>query len=144
MTTDALYVDAAAMFMVKEPERFDVMVTTNMFGDILTDLGAMLQGGMGAAASANIHPGQVSLFEPVHGSAPDIAGKGIANPAATVLAVGMMLDFLGQAEAAATIETAVRRVVADGRLPGFGSDTGLSTGQIGDLIAGEISGGPKS
>lgn len=138
VTTDALYVDAAAMFMIKEPERFDVMVTTNMFGDILTDLGAMLQGGMGAAASANIHPGQVSLFEPIHGSAPDIAGKGIANPTATALAVGLMLEFLGEVQAGQSIETVVRELLADGRLPGLGSDTGLSTGAIGDLIAGAV------
>ncbi|MDZ4804053.1 MAG: 3-isopropylmalate dehydrogenase [Candidatus Eisenbacteria bacterium] len=141
VATDALYVDAAAMFMVQAPERFDVMVTTNMFGDILTDLGAMLQGGMGSAASANIHPGRVSLFEPIHGSAPDIAGTGTANPTATVLAVGMMLDFLGQAAAGALIEETVRGVLTDGRLPGLDARTGLSTTEIGDLLAGEIVGG---
>jgi len=135
VTTDALYVDAAAMFMVQSPERFDVMVTTNMFGDILTDLGAMLQGGMGAAASGNIHPGRVSLFEPIHGSAPDIAGTGTANPTATVLAVGMMLEFLGQSESGRRIEEVVKGALTDGRLPGLDAKTGLSTGQIGDLLA---------
>jgi 3-isopropylmalate dehydrogenase len=140
VTTEALYVDAAAMFMVSQPERFDVMVTTNMFGDILTDLGAMLQGGMGAAASGNIHPGRVSLFEPIHGSAPDIAGKGIANPTATVLAVGMMLDFLGETAAAEAIEATVRSALTSGRLPGLGADTGLSTGDIGTLLAGGLTG----
>jgi 3-isopropylmalate dehydrogenase len=135
VATEALYVDAAAMFMVQSPERFDVMVTTNMFGDILTDLGAMLQGGMGAAASGNIHPGKVSLFEPIHGSAPDIAGTGTANPTATVLAVGMMLEFLGQPGAGRRIEEVVKGALTDGRLPGLDARTGLSTGQIGDLLA---------
>lgn len=141
VAADALYVDAAAMFMVKEPERFDVMVTTNMFGDILTDLGAMLQGGMGAAASANLHPGRVSLFEPIHGSAPDLAGKGIASPVATALAVGMMLDYLGEGDAGRRIESVVETLLRNGRLPGLGADTGLSTSAVGDLLAGEVAGG---
>ena len=93
-----LYVDVLAMELVRAPERFEVIVTNNLFGDIITDLGAQIQGGIGLAASGNIHPGQVSLFEPVHGSAPDIAGQGIANPLAAVLSGGMLLDFLGHPE----------------------------------------------
>jgi 3-isopropylmalate dehydrogenase len=92
---DHAYIDAACMWMVKNPEWFDVVVINNMFGDILTDLGAMVQGGMGIAASGNIHPGQVSMFEPIHGSAPKHKGKGVANPIAAIMAASMMLDFLG-------------------------------------------------
>jgi 3-isopropylmalate dehydrogenase len=132
---DAIYVDAAAMFMVSDPSRFDVMVTTNLFGDILTDLGAVLQGGMGSAASANLHPGSTSLFEPIHGSAPDIAGKGIASPIGAILATGMMLDYLGEAEAARGIEQVVRRLIADGRIRSLDARSGLSTEQTGDLVA---------
>ena len=99
VTTEYYHVDAACMHMVNQPERFDVMVTTNMFGDIVTDLGAMTQGGMGMAASANLNPTRTApMFEPVHGSAPDIAGPGIANPLATVITVKMMLDYLGEIE----------------------------------------------
>jgi len=90
-----LYVDVLCMEMVRKPERFSVIVTNNLFGDIVTDLGAQLQGGIGLAGSGNIHPGRVGLFEPVHGSAPDIAGLGIANPLASILTVGMMLSYLG-------------------------------------------------
>ncbi|MGA9993870.1 MAG: isocitrate/isopropylmalate family dehydrogenase, partial [Pyrinomonadaceae bacterium] len=90
-----LYVDAMAMFMVKDPAQFDVIVTNNLFGDILTDLGAALQGGLGLAASGNIHPGRVSLFEPVHGSAPPLAGKSQANPVGSILTAAMMLEYLG-------------------------------------------------
>ena len=90
-----LYVDVAAMEMVRAPERFDVVVTENLFGDILSDLGAGLQGGLGTAASGNIHPGRCSLFEPVHGSAPDLVGTGQANPMAAVLSAAMMLEHLG-------------------------------------------------
>ena len=92
-----LYVDVAAMEMVRAPERFDVLVTSNMFGDILTDLGAAIVGGLGLAASGNIHPGRCSLFEPVHGSAPDIAGKGVANPLGAISSMAMMLEHLGEA-----------------------------------------------
>ena len=99
ITTDHAYVDAACMWMIKNPEWFDVAVTTNLFGDIITDLGAMLQGGMGIAASGNIHPGRVSLFEPIHGSAPKYAGKGVASPVAAIMAGGMMLDYLGEKQA---------------------------------------------
>ena len=103
-----LYVDVLAMELVRAPERFDVIVTSNLFGDIITDLGAILQGGIGLAASGNIHPGKLSLFEPVHGSAPDIAGQGIANPIAAILSAGMMLTHLGRPELETRIQGAVQ------------------------------------
>jgi len=103
-----LFVDVLTMEMVRAPEQFDVIVTNNLFGDIVTDLGAQLQGGIGLAASGNIHPGQVSLFEPVHGSAPTIAGQGIANPLAAILSAGMLLEFLGHADQAKAVQNAVR------------------------------------
>ena len=109
-----LYVDAAAMQMVRKPETFDVVVANNMFGDILTDLGAALQGGLGLAASANLHPGRTSMFEPVHGSAPKYAGTGRANPMGALVTAALMLDELGHAEAAAAIEDAVRELVHHG------------------------------
>jgi len=108
-----LYVDTLNMELVRDPSQFGVIVTCNLFGDILSDLGAALQGGLGLAPSANIHPGQVSMFETVHGSAPDIAGKNVANPMAAVLTVGMMLDYLGHAEAAARIEGVVREAIRE-------------------------------
>ena len=110
-----LYVDVLAMWMALDPARFDVIVTNNLFGDIVTDLGAALQGGLGMAASGNIHPGRVSLFEPVHGSAPQFAGKNISNPIAAILTSAMMLDFLGFKDAANGIEHAVERAVRDGQ-----------------------------
>lgn len=106
------YVDAMAMFMVQNPAQYDVVVANNLFGDILTDLGAALQGGLGLAASGNIHPGQVSLFEPVHGSAPPLAGKNIANPIGSILTTGMMLEWLGHLEAGAAVERAVIDTIA--------------------------------
>ena len=108
------YVDAMAMFMVLEPSQYQVIVTNNLFGDILTDLGAAIQGGLGLAASGNIHPGRVSLFEPVHGSAPPLAGKGVANPIGAILTLAMMLDYLGYAEAGAAVESAVKNAVVEG------------------------------
>jgi 3-isopropylmalate dehydrogenase len=128
------YVDAACMWCVKNPEWFDTVVTSNMFGDILTDLAAMIQGGMGVAASGNLHPGRVSLFEPIHGSAPKYAGKNVANPLATVMAVQMMLDYLGETRAAARVEETVAGLLRSKRIPSVGSDSGLSTRQIGDLV----------
>jgi 3-isopropylmalate dehydrogenase len=108
---DHLYVDVLTMWMVLDPSRFDLIVANNLFGDIITDLGAGLQGGLGLAASGNIHPGKVSLFEPVHGSAPQFAGKNIANPIAAVLTGAMMLEYLGCSEAAAAVEAAVSKSV---------------------------------
>jgi 3-isopropylmalate dehydrogenase len=135
VTHDALYVDAATLHMIERPERFDVIVTTNLFGDIITDLGAALQGGMGAAASANINPGHTSMFEPIHGSAPDIAGKGIASPVAAIAAMGMLLDYVGEKRAAERISRAIRELVVSGRIPSLDAHSGLSTQQTGDLIA---------
>jgi 3-isopropylmalate dehydrogenase len=112
-----MYVDALAMDLIRRPERYEVIVTNNMFGDILTDLGAALTGGLGLAASGNINPGRVSLFEPVHGSAPDIAGKGIANPLAMCLTGSLMLEHLGHGDAAKALEAAVAHVVREGPLP---------------------------
>jgi 3-isopropylmalate dehydrogenase len=128
------YIDAATMWCVKNPEWFDTVVTSNMFGDILTDLAAMIQGGLGVAASGNLHPGRVSLFEPIHGSAPKHAGKGVANPIATIMAVSMMLEHLGEPRAAARIEDTVAGLLRSRRIPSLGSDSGLSTTQVGDLV----------
>ena len=127
------YVDAMAMFMVLDPAQYDVIVTNNLFGDILTDLGAALQGGLGLAASGNIHPGKVSLFEPVHGSAPKLAGKGVANPFGAILTLAMMLEYLGYPEAAKAIERAVRVAIFDHQTT---KDLGgnLSTEQAGEAI----------
>jgi len=116
VATDHAYIDAACMWMVKNPEWFDVVVTPNLFGDIITDLGAMVQGGMGIAASGNIHPGKVSMFEPIHGSAPKYRGKNSASPIATIEAVRMMLDHIGEDSAADRIGAAVRHVLETGRI----------------------------
>ncbi len=106
--SEALYVDMLAMDLVRRPERYRVIVTGNLFGDILSDLGSQLAGGLGLAPSGNIHPGRASLFEPVHGSAPDLAGKGLANPFAAILTAALMMRHLGHADAATSMETAVR------------------------------------
>jgi 3-isopropylmalate dehydrogenase len=127
------YVDAMAMFMVLDPAQYDVIVSNNLFGDILTDLGAAIQGGLGLAASGNIHPGRVSLFEPVHGSAPTIAGQGIANPVGAILTSAMMLEYLGHKEASETIEKAVSETIAhDETTRDLGGK--LSTEQVGAAI----------
>jgi 3-isopropylmalate dehydrogenase len=132
--TDYAHVDATTMWMVKNPEWFDVIVTPNMFGDIITDLGAMIQGGMGVAAGGNINPHGVSMFEPIGGSAPKYTGKGVINPIAAILAVQMMLDQLGEAEAAAAIERSV--VATIGRMKSMAAgQMGFSTSEVGDLVA---------
>ncbi len=128
------FVDAVAMWFVKKPEWYGVVVTPNMFGDILTDLAAMLQGGMGMAPGANINPDGVSMFEPIHGSAPKYAGKNVANPIAAILAGCMMLEQLGEEEAASKVEAAVAGVLAEGKhLP---HDLGgkASTSEVGDAV----------
>jgi len=132
-----MYVDALTMQMVKKPEQFEVIVTCNMFGDIVTDLGAQLQGGLGLAASGNIHPGQVSLFEPVHGSAPKYQGQNIADPMAALLTVGIMLDTLGYGETAVKIENAVKKAIDTGNTT---RDLGgnLGTDAVGDYVAAEL------
>src|SRR5213595_2637144 len=126
-----VFVDALTMQMVRAPEMFSVIVTNNMFGDIVTDLGAALQGGLGMAASGNIHPGRVSLFEPIHGSAPKYAGKDVANPIGAVLTAGMMLEYLGHPAEAATIERAVIAAIEAGQTT---HDIG---GSLGTKAAGE-------
>ena len=127
------YVDAMAMFMVLDPAQYDVIVSNNLFGDILTDLGAAIQGGLGLAASGNIHPGRVSLFEPVHGSAPAIAGQGIANPVGAILTSAMMLEYLGNGKASQAIEKAVREsILHDETTRDLGGT--LSTEQTGTAI----------
>jgi 3-isopropylmalate dehydrogenase len=115
---EAIYVDAASMWLVQHPERFDTIVTTNLFGDILTDLGAALVGGLGVSASGNIRPGETSVFEPIHGSAPKYAGQGVASPVAAIGAVALMLDHLGEREASVRIERAVAEGLRSGRIPG--------------------------
>jgi 3-isopropylmalate dehydrogenase len=118
-------VDALAMELVRDPGRFEVIVTNNLYGDILSDLGAGLVGGLGLAASANLHPGRPGLFEPVHGSAPPLAGKNVANPFAAILTAAMMLTELGEAAAAAALDGAVRAALAAGiRTPDLGGTTG--------------------
>jgi 3-isopropylmalate dehydrogenase len=135
VATDYLHVDAATIFLVTDPARFDVIVTDNLFGDILTDLAAAVTGGIGLAASGNINPDRrfPSMFEPVHGSAPDIAGQGIADPTATILSAALLLDHCGLSEEAARIETAVIADIA-GRVPG----QSRKTSEIGDAIAAGI------
>jgi 3-isopropylmalate dehydrogenase len=132
-----LYIDALAMQMVKNPGQFQVIVTNNMFGDIITDLGAQLQGGLGMAASGNLHPGRTSMFEPVHGSAPKYAGKNVANPIGAILSAALMIDHLGLRDEARTIEEAVRVAVTTGQCP---AEIGGSLGTVetGDFIAGEL------
>jgi 3-isopropylmalate dehydrogenase len=132
-----LYVDVLTMQMIKRPEQFDVIVTCNMFGDIVTDLGAQIQGGMGLAASGNIHPGRISMFEPVHGSAPKYAGKDIANPMAAILTVQLMLEHLGFDEGGRAVEQAVRKAIATGNTTrDLGG--GLGTRAVGDYICGAL------
>lgn len=134
--TDYAHVDATCMWMVKNPEWFDVIVTDNMFGDIITDLGAMVQGGMGIAAGGNINPNGVSMFEPIGGSAPKYTGKNVINPLAAICAGGMMLDQLGESEAAAKVEGAVHKALASGKIKSLAAGKmGLSTTEMGDFIA---------
>jgi len=134
---DHAYIDAACMWMIKNPEWFDVAVTTNLFGDIITDLGAMIQGGMGIAASGNIHPGKISLFEPIHGSAPKYANQNKACPVAAILAVGMMCDYLGEKTAGAAIENTVIDLVRSGRIKGVNTGD-HPTDQVGDMVVNEL------
>ncbi len=129
-----LYIDALALLLVQDPSAFEVIVTNNLFGDIITDLGAALQGGLGVAASGNVHPGRTSMFEPVHGSAPPLAGKNVANPVGAMLSAAMMLSFLGRDDEAALVEGAVRRAVIERQGT---TDIGgvLGTRETGDYVA---------
>ena len=135
--TDHMYIDAACMWMVKNPEWFDMAVMPNIFGDILTDLGAMIQGGLGIAASGNLHPGQVSMFEPIHGSAPKYKGKNVANPLAAINAALMMLDYVGEKEAAATGEKAIADLLGSGRVESLSAGA-LPCDKIGDMVVEEV------
>ncbi len=135
--TDYAHVDATTMWMVKNPEWFDVIVTPNLFGDIITDLGAMIQGGMGVAAGGNINPQGVSMFEPIGGSAPKYTGQGVINPIAAILAAQMMLETLGEAGAAAAVESAAVRAIGKMKSMNAGQ-MGYSTSEVGDLVAAGI------
>ena len=140
VSVDYLHVDAATIFLTTDPSRFDVIVTDNLFGDILTDLAAAITGGIGLAASGNINPDGTapSMFEPVHGSAPDIAGQGVADPTAAILSASLLLDHLGHAAAAAAVEAAV---LADrAALAASAGDVPRSTSDVGDAIAARVAG----
>lgn len=139
--TDYAHVDATCMWMVKNPEWFDVIVTDNMFGDIITDLGAMIQGGMGIACGGNINPYGVSMFEPIGGSAPKYTGKNMINPLAAILAGSMMLEFLGEKDASAAIESAVERALKEDLKSVEAGKMGMGTKEVGNLIVGYVSGG---
>jgi 3-isopropylmalate dehydrogenase len=134
------YIDALAMFLVKDPGQYQVIVTNNLFGDIVTDIGGALQGGLGMAASGNLYPGRTSLFEPVHGSAPPLAGRNVANPMGAILSSALMLETLGRIDEARAIEQAVEAAVADGQTT---ADVGgsLGTTQVGDWIAATVRAG---
>ncbi|HNR43210.1 MAG TPA: 3-isopropylmalate dehydrogenase [Bacteroidales bacterium] len=132
------HIDATCMWMVKNPEWFDVIVTTNMFGDIITDLGAITQGGMGIAAGGNINPDGVSMFEPIGGSAPKYTGKNVINPLASIACGGMMLEHLGEETAARAIEIAIMDVTANKLKDMAAGKMGYSTSEVGDLVAERI------
>jgi 3-isopropylmalate dehydrogenase len=136
---DYYHVDATCMWMVKSPEWFDVLVTGNLFGDIITDLGAITQGGMGIAAGGNINPEGVSMFEPIGGSAPKYTGKGVINPLAAICAMQMMLETLGENKAAKKIDEAVRYVTANKLKSMAAGKMGYSTSQVGDMVAAKVS-----
>jgi 3-isopropylmalate dehydrogenase len=134
VTTDYAHVDATCMWMVKNPEWFDVLVTDNLFGDIITDLGGMIQGGMGVAAGGNINPEGVSMFEPIGGSAPKYTGQNKVNPIAAIAAAQMMLDFLGETKASQAIESGIKKTATMMKSMGAGR-MGYTTTEVGDLVA---------
>lgn len=134
-----LYIDALALLMIQDPSQFDVIVTNNLFGDIVTDLGAALQGGLGLAASANLHPGRTSMFEPVHGSAPPLAGRNVANPMGAILSAALMLQSLGLTLEGASVEAAVKHAVVNGQGTKEIGGT-LGTRETGEYIAAAING----
>ena len=135
VATNYAHVDATCMWFVKNPEWFDVVVTDNLFGDIITDLGAIIQGGMGVAAGGNLNPEGVSMFEPIGGSAPKYTGLQVVNPIAAIAAAQLMLEQLGEAGAAAAVENAIKKAVATDMKSMAAGHMGLSTGQVGDRIA---------
>ncbi|MEN3013587.1 MAG: 3-isopropylmalate dehydrogenase [Endomicrobiia bacterium] len=133
---DYNHVDACCMWFVKSPEFYDVIVTENMFGDIITDLAAIIQGGLGIAAGANINPSGISMFEPMGGSAPKYTGKNVINPLAAIYAAAMMMDFLGEKEASQAIEEAIKKALLSGKIKSLSAGKmGLSTTEVGDLVA---------
>ena len=137
--TDYAHVDATTMWMVKNPEWFDVIVTDNLFGDIITDLGAMIQGGMGIAAGGNINPHGVSMFEPIGGSAPKYTGKNVINPLAAICAGGMMLEVIGEDAAARAVEQAVIASLQSGGIVSLAAGKmGMGTTEVGDLVASNV------
>jgi 3-isopropylmalate dehydrogenase len=139
VTRDAMYVDAACMWLVLKPEQFDTIVTTNLFGDIITDLGAAICGGLGVAASGNINPGNVSMFEPIHGSAPKYAGKGVASPVGAIGAVALMLEYVGESDASRAIEDAIREGLKSSRIKGV--DAGSQrTEEVANIIGMAVAG----
>ena len=138
--TDYAHVDAICMWMVKNPEWFDVIVTDNMFGDIITDLAAMIQGGLGIAAGGNINPDGISMFEPMGGSAPKYTGKQVINPVAAISAAQMMLETLGEPQAASWIEQGVIKVLRDDLKDVAAGRMGYTTGEVGDLVKTYIEG----
>lgn len=140
VTTDFNFVDAITMWFVKNPEWFDVVVTPNMFGDIITDLGAMIQGGLGLAPGGNINPKGTSMFEPIHGSAPKYKGQNKVNPIATIWAGAMLIEQLGQKEAANTIVNAIQKNILDGKIKTYDMGGKSSTSDVGDDIARIIKG----
>jgi 3-isopropylmalate dehydrogenase len=138
--TDYAHVDATTMWMVKNPEWFDVIVTDNLFGDIITDLGAMIQGGMGIAAGGNINPHGVSMFEPIGGSAPKYTGQNVINPLAAICAGGMLLEVIGEHKAGQAVEQAVVELLSSGKMKSLAAGKmGLTTTEVGDLVAGNVS-----
>ena len=127
------------MWMVKNPEWFDVIVTDNMFGDIITDLGAMIQGGMGIAAGGNINPKGVSMFEPIGGSAPKYTGQNVINPLAAICAGGMMLEHIGEEAAGRAVEQAVIKALSSGRIKSLAAGKmGMTTTEVGDFVASNV------
>lgn len=143
VTTDFNFVDAITMWFVKNPEWFDVVVTPNMFGDIITDLGAMIQGGLGLAPGGNINPKGTSMFEPIHGSAPKYKGQNKVNPIATIWAGAMLIEQLGEKEAAHTIINAIQQNILEGKVKTYDMDGQSSTSDVGDDIARIIRGGTR-
>ena len=138
VTHDAMYVDATCMWMIQKPEQFDTLVTTNLFGDIITDLGAAIAGGLGIAASGNIHPGKTSMFEPIHGSAPKYAGQGVASPLGAIGAVAMLLRHVGEPEAGDAIESAIRAGLHGMTIKGL--EAGIQrTDDVADIVAAGVS-----
>jgi len=133
---DYNHVDATTMWFVKQPEYYDVIVTENLFGDIITDLAAIIQGGLGVAAGGNINPEGVSMFEPMGGSAPKYTGKNVINPIAAIMAGGMMLDALGEEKAAQAVERAVVDALTTGKIKSMAAGRmGMGTREVGDLVA---------